>query len=100
MHWRCDVFDKVMYEDFRKNHLQSGFHKRLATSIIRKYNITNPKPKKNDDTIRNYLRSLYKKYEKFQILLSVKLLKPSKQIENIRRQLPCNRDERCINNPL
>ena len=36
MHWRCDICDKVMYEKFENNHLQSGFHKRLAKSIIRK----------------------------------------------------------------
>ena len=41
MHWRRGICDKIMYEKFRKNHLQSGFHKRLANSIIKKYNITN-----------------------------------------------------------
>ena len=35
-----------MYEEFRKNHLQSGFHKRLAKSIIRKYFNTNQNQKK------------------------------------------------------
>ena len=45
-----------MYDEFRKNHLQSGFHKRLANSVIRKYIINNPKPNKIDDTIRKYLR--------------------------------------------
>ena len=80
-----------------KNHLQSGFHKRLATSVIRKFFITNPKPNKIDDTIRKNLRSHYKKYEKFQVTLSVKLLIPSNQIKIIRRQHPCNRDKRCIN---
>ena len=44
MYWRCDICDKVLYEDFRNNHLQSGFHKRLANSIIKKYIIINPKP--------------------------------------------------------
>ena len=79
MHWRCDICDKVMYEEFRNNHLQSGFHQRLANSIIRKYIITNPKPNKID-TIIKYLRSHYKKYEKFQVILSVKLLIPSNQV--------------------
>ena len=95
MHGRRGICDKVMYEEFRKNHLQSGFHKRLANSIIRKNNITNPN--KNDDTIRKYFRSHYEKYEKVQVILSVKLLIPSNQIKNIRRQHPCNRDQRCIN---
>ena len=97
MQWRCNICDKVMYEEFRNNHLQSGFHKRLAISIIRKYNITNPKPSKNDDTIRNFLGSYYKKYEKIQVILSVKLLMPSKQIKYIKRQYPCHRDQQCIN---
>ena len=45
MHWRFDICDKIMYEEFRKNHLQSGFQKRLAISIIRKYIFDNPKLK-------------------------------------------------------
>ena len=68
MNWRCDICDKVFYDEFRNNHLQSGFHEGLANSIIRKNNITNPKPVKNDDTIRNSLRSHYKKDEKFQVI--------------------------------
>ena len=24
MYWRCDICDKVIYEEFRNNHLQSG----------------------------------------------------------------------------
>ena len=51
-----------MYEEFRNNNFQSGFHKRLANSIIRNYIIANPKPKRIDDTIRKYLGSHYKKY--------------------------------------
>ena len=61
MHWGCDICDKVMSEEFRDNHLQCGFHKRLANSSIKKYIITNPKPNKIDDTIRKYSRSHYKK---------------------------------------
>ena len=80
------------------NHLESGFHKRLANSIIRKYFVTNPKPNKIDDTIRKCLRSLYKKYEQFQVKLSVRLLIPSNQNKIIRRQHPCHRDQQCINN--
>ena len=77
MYWRCDICDKVTYEEFRSNHLQSGFHKGLANSIIRKYIITIPKPNKTDDAIRKYLRSHYGKCEKFQVILSVKLVKNS-----------------------
>ena len=62
MHWCCDIGDKVIFEIFRNNHLQSGFRKRLATSIIRKYIIFYPKLDKIDDTIRKYLRSHHKKY--------------------------------------
>ena len=52
MYWSCDICDKVIYEDFRNNHLKSGFHKRSANSINRKNVITNPKPNKIDDTIK------------------------------------------------
>ena len=30
MYWSCDICDQVIFEDFRNNHLKSGFHKRLA----------------------------------------------------------------------
>ena len=99
MNLRCDISDKVMYEEFRNINFQSGILKRLAVSIIRKFIITNPKPNEIDYTIRKHLRSHYKKYEKFRVLLSVKLLISSKQIKNNRRQHPCHRDQRCINNP-
>ena len=56
MHWRCDICEKVMYEEVRNIHLQSGFHKRLSNSIIRKYFVTNPAPNKIDDIIRKNLR--------------------------------------------
>ena len=46
MHWRCEICNKIMYENSRNNHLQSGFHKRLATSIFRKYNISNQNQQK------------------------------------------------------
>ena len=49
MYWRCDVCDKVVYDELRSNHLQSGFHKRLSNSIIRNYVITNPEPNTIDD---------------------------------------------------
>ena len=52
MNWRCEICDKVMYEELRNNHLQSDFHERLADSITRKIFITNPKPNEIDDTIR------------------------------------------------
>ena len=99
MYWRCDICDKVMYEKFINNHLQSGFHKHLADSIIRNSTITNPKPNKIDDTNGKNLKSHFKNYEKFQVIVSVKLLKPSNQIKNFRRQHPCHRDQQCINNP-
>ena len=54
MYWRCDICDKFINEEFANNHLQSGYHKRLSDSIIRRYTITNPKPNKIDDTIRKY----------------------------------------------
>ena len=72
MYWHCDICDKVIYEEFRDNHLQSGFNKRLADSIIGKYVITNPKSNQIDDTIRKCLKSHHKKFEKFQVILSVK----------------------------
>ena len=77
MYWRCDICDKIIYEEIAKNHLQSGYHKRLSRSIIRRYIITNPKPNKIDDTIRKNLRFHHRKYEKFLVILSVKLLLPT-----------------------
>ena len=50
-------------KNLEKNHLQSGFHKRLVTSIIRKYIFSNPKTNKNDNIIRKYLISHYRNYE-------------------------------------
>ena len=70
MHWRCDICDKIMYEEVRNIHLQSGFQKSLANSITRIYIIPNPKLNKIDNTIRKFLRSHYKKIEKFQVILS------------------------------
>ena len=99
MHWSCDICDKVFYEEFRSNLLQSGFHKRFSSSIIRKYININPEPNKIDDIIRKYLRLHFKKYEKFQAILSVKLLMTSNQIKNNRRQFACYRGQGCLYNP-
>ena len=52
MYWLRDICGKVNYEEFRSNHLQSGFHKRFSNSIIRKYNLTNPEPNKIVDIIK------------------------------------------------
>ena len=52
MYWRCEICDKVTYAEFRSNHFQSGFHKRLVILIVRRYIITNPKPNKIDYTIK------------------------------------------------
>ena len=98
MYWHCEICDKVIYEEFRINHLQSRFHKRLVNSIIKKYIITNPKSNKIDDKNRKHLRLHYKGYVIFQVVLSLKLLSPSNQIKNNRRQYPCHRDQGCINN--
>ena len=54
MYWRCDICDKFIYEEFANNHRQSGYHKQFANAIIRRYIITNPKPKKIDDTIKKF----------------------------------------------
>ena len=100
MYWRCDICDEVMYEKFRNNHPKSGFHKRLASAIIRKYVIPKPKPNKLDNTIRKSSRLHYRKYEKFLVIYSVKLLMSSNQIKNIRRQFPLPRNQLCINDPF
>ena len=34
MYWHCKSLDKVISEEFRTNHLQSGYHKDLANLII------------------------------------------------------------------
>ena len=87
-----------MYEIFRKNHLQSGLHKRLANSITSKYNITYLQSNKIDDTIKKFLRSHFKKYENFQAIISAKILKPSNQSKKIRRQHTCPRAQLCKSN--
>ena len=98
MYWHCEICDKIIIEENGNNHLQSGFHKRSAVLIIRKYNITNLKPNKIDDIIRKYLRLHSNKHEKFQVVLSMKTLIPSNQIKYFRRQYPCHRHQECFNN--
>ena len=89
MYRRCDVCDKIMYEKFSNNHLNSGFHKRLTNFIIRKYIILNPKPNKLDDTVRKYSRLHYRKDEKFLVLYSVKLIMSSNQIKCFSGNFSC-----------
>ena len=88
--WRCDICEKVIYEQFKSSHLQSAYHKRLANSIVGKYIITNPQPNKIEDTIRKYFEFHYRKNQKILITLSMKFLLPSNQIKNVRRQNPCH----------
>ena len=33
MYWSCDICDKTIYEKFRNNHLESGYHKRLLIQL-------------------------------------------------------------------
>ena len=87
MYWPCDVCDIEIYEQFTDKHLQSGYFKRLANSIIRKYNTF--KTNRVGETIAEYLKSHYRKYEKFFALNVVKLLTSSNQIKNIRRHFMC-----------
>ena len=55
MYWSCDNCDEVIYEEFRTNHLRSGYQKQLASSIIRKYSIVEPNGV--GDTIAEFLKS-------------------------------------------
>ena len=97
MHWRCGVCDHVINEELKNIHLQSRFHKRLSTSNIRKYIISNPEPNKYDDIIRQYLILHDKKSDKFEDILSVELKIQSNQGKNVRRQYPCpSNQERII----
>ena len=94
MYWRCDILDKVLYDVFRHNHLQSGSHIRLANLIIRRYITTILEPNKIDDIFGKYLRLHYRKYKKFLAILSVKLLfLPSNQLKYIRRRQQCSSKE-------
>ena len=61
MYWSCDICDKIIFEQFKDNHLQSRYHKRLAKSVIKKNINTNPTPNKFDDTIRKYVILHYRK---------------------------------------
>ena len=62
MYWHWNICDKIFYEEFRTNHLQSGNHKRSANSIIGKYIIVNPI--RVDETVAEFLSLHYRKYEK------------------------------------
>ena len=63
MLWFSDICDKVIYEEFRSNHFESGFHKRSANSIVRRYIINNPKPNKINNRVKRFLRLHHKKYD-------------------------------------
>ena len=80
MYWSCDICDKFLYEEIRNNHLQPGYRKRLANSIIRKYIFI--KPDKTGEIIAKYSRSHNGKHENFFAIILVKLLTPSNQNEN------------------
>ena len=94
MYCSCDICDKFLYEEFRNNHLQPGYRKRLANSIIRKYFII--KPDKFVEIIANYSRSHNGKYENFFAIILVKLLTPSDQNKNIGSHFTCHPSQQCI----
>ena len=87
MYWHCNICDKIFYEEFRTNHHQSGYHKRLASLIIRKYIIA--KPNGFVESIAEYLRSHYRKYEKIFATIVVNLLTSSNHTINIRKHFMC-----------
>ena len=76
MKFQCEICDKVMNEELRNTHLESKCHSCLVNSITRKYIIANPTPNKSDDIIRKYLIVHLEKYEKFKVILLLKLLTP------------------------
>ena len=76
MKFHCEICDKVMNEEFRNTHFESKYHSSLVNSITRKYIIANPTPNKIDDILRKYLSVHLEKYEKFKVILLLKLLTP------------------------
>ena len=65
LYWHCEICDKIMNENFTKNHLESKFHSSLVNSNVKRYIIPNPTPNKIDDIIRKYLIIQYKKMTNF-----------------------------------
>ena len=66
--------------------IESKYHSSLVNSIIRRYIIAKSTPNKIDDIIRKYLKIHFEKYEKIKVILLLKLLTSSNQIEYIRIQ--------------
>ena len=81
MYWHCEICDNIMNVELKNKHLESNFHSSLVNSII-----PNPNSNKIDDIIRIYFLIHNKNYHKFQVVLSLKLLRPSNQIKHIRIQ--------------
>ena len=100
MKFHCEIGDKVMNEEFRNTHLESKYHSSLVNSIIRNYIIANPTPNKIDDIIRKYVIVHLEKYEKFKVILLLKLLTPSNQIKYIRIQRSSSHYKIRLHNPI
>ena len=83
MYWHCENCDKKVNEEFRKKYVESTFHSSLVNSIIRRYNKPNTTTNKIDVLIKKYLKIHFEKFNKFQVILLLKILMPSNQIKYI-----------------
>ena len=98
MKFYCEICDQVMNGEFRNNHLESKYHSFLVKSSIRRYIIANPTPIKIDDIIRKYFKIHFDNYEKLRVILLLKLLTPSNQINYNRIQLSSSHYKICSPN--
>ena len=72
-----------MNTEIKNKHLKSKSHKPSLNSTVRKYITPNPLPGKIEDTIRKYSKIHFDEYNKFRIVLLLKLLLRSNQIKYI-----------------
>ena len=85
-----------MIEELNNNFRESQFDISFVNSIIRRHIISNSLPDKIEDTIRKSLRIHYGKYNKFRIILLLKLLMPSTKNKYISKQRSSYRYETCL----
>ena len=98
MHFHCGICDKIKNEELINNYLGSKFHTSLVNSAILTFIIPYSNPREIEDTIRRYLSNHYEKYNKFQVVLLLKLLKALNQIKQNRIQRSSYRYRLCLPN--
>ena len=96
IYWHCEICDIIMIVEKKNKHLKSKFYNSYVNSFIRRYIISRPLPNKIDNIIKKHLRIHNGKYNKFQVVLLLKLLMASNQIKYIRIQRSSCRNRLCL----